>query len=239
MTKEQLIWDLLMEDIKNPFGVAGLMGNLMAESSMKETKITGKINMTGAEYVAQIKNGAVTTETFAHDGIAYGLAQWRYWSRKESLLNFVGRTNIDDVALQIRFLLWEIKTYKEVWSTLLTAKSVREASDMVLLKYEKPANVGDSAKEKRATYGQKYYDQFAKPEPNHDPMPEKKYLRTTADKVNVRSGNDKGYATVGRINKSGTKYEWIATANNGWHAIKFSPTMVAWVSGEFSEVVNG
>lgn len=239
MDKENLIWDLLMADIKNPFGVAGLMGNLMAESSMKETKITGKINMTGAEYVAQIKNGDVSTETFAHDGIAYGLAQWRYWSRKESLLNFVGRANIDDVASQVRFLLWEIKTYKEVWSTLLTAKSVREASDMVLLKYEKPANVGDSAKEKRAAYGQKYYDQFVQHQQNQAYDTEKKYVRTTADKVVVRSGNDKGYASIGRINKVGTKYEWVATAYNGWNAIKFSPTMVAWVSGEFSEVTDG
>ena len=39
-------------------------------------------------------------------------------------------------------------------------RDIKEASDIVLIKYEKPANQSDAVKAKRASYGQKYYDQF-------------------------------------------------------------------------------
>ena len=38
---EKQIWDLLMKKIENPYGVAGIMGNLYAESSMRTTCMTG------------------------------------------------------------------------------------------------------------------------------------------------------------------------------------------------------
>ena len=47
-------------------------------------------------------------------------------------------------------------------STLKMEKTVREASDIVLLKFERPANQGEAVKQKRAQYGQVYYDKFAK-----------------------------------------------------------------------------
>lgn len=45
--------------------------------------------------------------------------------------------------------------------TLTGASSVREASDAVLTKYERPANQSESVKMARARYGQNYYDQYA------------------------------------------------------------------------------
>jgi hypothetical protein len=50
--------------------------------------------------------------------------------------------------------------YKAVWTTLKTAKSVREASDAVLLKFERPADQSTTVQEKRASYGQKYFDSY-------------------------------------------------------------------------------
>ena len=44
---------------------------------------------------------------------------------------------------------------------LLSASSVRAASDAVLLQFERPADQSETAKARRAAYGQKYYDQFA------------------------------------------------------------------------------
>ena len=41
MSDDKRIWNLLMEAIGNPYGVAGLMGNLMAESSMNPLCKTG------------------------------------------------------------------------------------------------------------------------------------------------------------------------------------------------------
>lgn len=233
MTTEQIVWDVLIKEIKNPYGVAGVMGNLMAESSMNPLCATGKGIISGSDYVEKIKSGEIDAETFAHDGVAFGLAQWRYWSRKESLIKFTSERMVGNASMQSMFLVDELKTYKTVWATLLSAKSVKEASDIVMLKYEKPANTGDAAKEKRAAYGQEYYDKFIG-------SVKTKMVRTTADQVNIRRGNGKAYAAVGRANKSGEEYEWVATAENGWHAIKWKiPNMVAWVSGEFAEVIDG
>ena len=44
----------------------------------------------------------------------------------------------------------------------MTTTSVREASDAVLLQFERPAKMNDPAvQQKRAGYGQNYYNQFA------------------------------------------------------------------------------
>ena len=46
-------------------------------------------------------------------------------------------------------------------SVLRTAKTVLEASNVVLLQYEKPADQSTAVQKKRAEYGQVYYDKFA------------------------------------------------------------------------------
>lgn len=228
---EKKIWSILMNTIGNPFGVAGLMGNLFAESSLSPVCATGKFpQQTVSQYVADIKSGTTSAEDFAHDGVAFGIAQWRYWSRKASMLNFIGTSKIDDTEAQVKFLLSEIKLYTTVWKTLLNATSVREASDIVMLKYEKPAGTSEAAMAKRASYGQRYYDKYA--DEKKTPM-----VVTTADKVNLRAGDGLSYASVGRAEKSGTMYEWVATAPNGWLAVRLKDR-VAWISGSFAKLTE-
>ena len=54
-------------------------------------------------------------------------------------------------------MLSELKTsYKSVWKVLQTATSVQEASDIFLVKFEAPANVGSAVKKTRASYGEQY-----------------------------------------------------------------------------------
>ena len=78
-------------------------------------------------------------------------------------MNFVKAAgkSIGDLETQLAFLLQEIKGYSSVWNTLTTATSVREASDVVLMKYERPADQSESVQERRAGYGQQYYDKYA------------------------------------------------------------------------------
>lgn len=228
---EKKIWSILMDTIGNPYGVAGLMGNLFAESSMSPVCATGKFpQQTVSQYVADIKNGKTSPESFAHDGVAFGLAQWRYWSRKEAMLNFTGASMIDDPEAQTKFLLSEIRTYTTVWKTLLNATSVREASDMVMLRYERPSGTSEAAMAKRASYGQRYYDKYA--DEKKTPM-----VVTTADKVNLRAGDGLSYSSVGRAEKSGAMYEWVATAPNGWFAVRLKDR-VAWISGSFAQLTE-
>ena len=160
------IWDGLSLGINNPYAVAGIMGNLYAESSLNPNNLTSNGNktlgMTDAEYTAAVDNGTYTADQFANDGYAYGLAQWCYRTRKAALLAHVKKlgASIGDLAAQISFLLAELLTYKSVWNAITNATSVQEASDAVLLGYEKPANQSDSVKRLRASYGQKYFDLY-------------------------------------------------------------------------------
>ena len=48
-----------------------------------------------------------------------------------------------------------------VWEILKNAKSILEASNAVLLKFERPADQSTAVQNKRASYGQTYYDKYA------------------------------------------------------------------------------
>lgn len=162
---EQRIWDFLMARLGNAFGVAGLMGNLYAESALNPKNLQNtyekKLGMTDESYTVAVDDGSYSN--FVKDSAGYGLAQWTYWSRKQNLLNFAKEkgASIGDLDMQLEFLMKELESYSSVLRTLKAATSIQEASDIVLTKYEKPANQSDSVKMKRASYGQKYYDQYA------------------------------------------------------------------------------
>ena len=167
-TTEEKIWNFLKDNGLNDFGAAGLMGNLYAESALRPTNLQNtyekSLGMTDAEYTAAVDNGSYCN--FVKDCAGYGLAQWTYWSRKQNLLDFAKSAgkSIGDLEMQLSFLMKELKSgYASVLQTLKTATTILAASNAVLLKFERPANQGTSVQNARASYGQKYYDQFAKP----------------------------------------------------------------------------
>ena len=96
MTNEQKIWSFLMERINNPYGVAGLMGNLYAESGLRPNNLQNSyeksLGMTDESYTAAVDNGSYTN--FVRDSAGYGLAQWTYWSRKQALKEFADWLNL-------------------------------------------------------------------------------------------------------------------------------------------------
>jgi len=163
MSNEQIIWNYLQEKINNPYGTAGLMGNLFAESSLNPILANNikKYGMTSEQYTMAVDTGK--NDNFVNDKIAYGLAQWCYHTRKKALLDIARseKKSVGDIYLQLDYLWFELQSYKTVINTLYSAKTVKEASDVVLLRYEKPANQSDKVKEKRAGFGQKYYDKYA------------------------------------------------------------------------------
>lgn len=160
----KIIYDKLMKVFNNSYGVCGLMGNLYAESAFKSTNMQDsfqtKLGMNDEQYTKAVDDGSYTN--FVKDSVGYGLAQWTFWSRKQNLLDFAKKQNksIGDLEMQIDFLVIELKGYTTVYNTIKNAKSVKQASDVVLTQYEKPSNQSDSVKKKRAEYGQKYYDEF-------------------------------------------------------------------------------
>ena len=165
-TTEEQIWNYLKGKGMNNYGIAGLMGNLYAESGLRPTNLQNsfenKLGMTDDNYTTSVDNGDYTN--FVKDSAGYGLAQWTYWSRKQNLLNFVREKgkSIGDLEAQLDFLYKELSEgYKEVLSILKTASSVRQASDAVLTKFERPADQSVTVQEKRADYGQNYYNKYA------------------------------------------------------------------------------
>ena len=163
----KIIWDFLKREGFSDFGVAGLMGNLDAESALRPNNLqdtySRSLGLSDAEYTAKVDNGTYTN--FVRDSAGYGLAQWTYWSRKENLLNYAKskKKSIGDLEMQLEFLVQELKTsYKNsVYNILVNATTVQQASDVVLMNFERPANAA-AQKSKRAAMGQVYYDKYVK-----------------------------------------------------------------------------
>ena len=164
-SNEEKIWNYLKSKGLNNFGVAGLMGNLQAESGLNPKNLQNngntKLGMTDDQFTAAYDKGEYTN--FVRDSYGYGLAQWTYWSRKQNLANFAKSKSksIGDLEMQLDFLYKELSEgYKSVLKVLQNATSVLQASNAVLLDFERPANQSTSVQNKRAEYGQKYYDKF-------------------------------------------------------------------------------
>lgn len=165
-SNEEKIWNFLKEKGLNDFGAAALMGNLYAESGLSPRNLQNtyerKLGLNDDEYTAAVDSGRY--KNFIRDCAGYGIAQWTHWSRKEALLNHAKTcgASIGDLEAQLGYLYKELsRSFASVLKTLKTASSVREASDVVLLKFERPADQSETAKQRRALYGQTYYDMFA------------------------------------------------------------------------------
>lgn len=114
---------------------------------------------TDASYTKAVDNGSY--RNFAFDKAGYGLCQWTYSTRKAALLAFAKTcgTSIGDAEMQLKFFMKELREgYPAVLSVLKASTMVREASDEVLLKFERPADQSEAVRAKRAAYGQAYYN---------------------------------------------------------------------------------
>ena len=87
---DKQIWDFLKSKGLNNYAVAGIMGNLKAESNLRPNNLQNsfekKLGYTDISYTQVVDSGKYTK--FATDGAGYGLAQWTYHTRKAALLAF-------------------------------------------------------------------------------------------------------------------------------------------------------
>ena len=95
-------------------------------------------------------NGTYTN--FARDSAGYGLAQWTYWTRKQNLLARAkaAGTSIADLSTQLNYLYEELSSNAAIMQALAIADSVKAASDVILLKFERPKDQSEAAKNRRA-----------------------------------------------------------------------------------------
>lgn len=214
-TTEKTIWNYLSEKGLNDFAVAGIMGNLFAESGLDSRNLQNtfekRLGMTDEQYTAAVDNGSYTN--FVRDSAGYGLAQWTYWSRKQALMDHAKKRNVSigDLDMQLEFFWTEIQGYRLVMNVLRNAGSVIEASDAVLTGYEKPKDQGMAMKKKRAGYGQKYYERYAR-KTTSGKNPEKGIDQIAHEVVAGKWGN--GSNRKKRLEAAGYNYAQVQAAVN-------------------------
>lgn len=203
---EKRMWDYLLDKLGSEYGVAGLMGNIYAESGLRSNNLQNayetKLGYTDATYTTAVDNGSYTD--FVHDSAGYGLAQWTYYSRKQALLDYAkaSKKSIGDYEMQLDFLYKELSgSYASVLSELKNAKAVLEASNAVLTKFERPADMGTAVQNKRASFGQKYYDKYAKKPVTPDPKPTTPTLEFAVNDI-VKFAGGKHYTSADATNGS-------------------------------------
>lgn len=224
---QKAFWDYFLNKLGNEYGVAGLMGNIKAESSFKSNNLQNayesKLGYTDATYVAAVDNGSYTN--FVNDSAGFGLAQWTFYSRKQKLIDYAKskKKSIGDFQMQLDFMWEELQVYKEVLATLKSATSVLEASRSVHVGYERPANQTEENILKRASLGQEYYNKYAsksaQPEPEDAPEQTAPVVAklTAGTKLNLKnvasytSASAKAKSSI----KTGTYYIWSSTTVNG------------------------
>lgn len=241
----KVIWDFFIGKGLNAFAVAGIMGNLKAESALNPKNLQQsyekKLGFTDDSYTNAVDNGSY--DNFVKDSAGYGLAQWTYWSRKQALLEYAQsvKKSIGDLSMQLDFMWKELQGYTSVMKVLKAATSVREASDAILTGYERPADQGEAVQVKRADYGQTYYDKYASGATVIPTVKEEKFtpylVKVTADVLNIRKGAGTDTAVVGSIADKGV-YTIVEEANgkgaDRWGKLKSG---AGWISLDYTKKI--
>lgn len=168
MTDKKYIWNFFKSRIGNEKGVAGLMGNLEAESGLRcnnlQNSYETSLGFTDESYTTAVDNGSYTESQFVNDSAGYGLAQWTFSSRKQGLYNLFKSgtySSIGCVELACDWLWYELQnSYSGVLTVLKSASSIREASDKVLHDFESPADQSTSVEDFRESLGQAIYNEL-------------------------------------------------------------------------------
>lgn len=164
-SNKEIIWNYLFKQGLGVPAVFGLMGNIQAESAFISTNLQDtyekKLGFTDAAYVAAVDSE--TYNNFCTDEAGFGLCQWTSGGRKCNLLNFAyarGKS-IADMGMQLDFLMQELNgAYKGVLNGIQRAETIRQASDIVLTQFERPADQSENAKKYRASLGEKLYEEY-------------------------------------------------------------------------------
>lgn len=159
------IWDKFRGAGLSEAGAAGLMGNLKAESDLEPENLQNsfeeKLGYNDSGYTSAVDFGSYAH--FADDGAGYGLAQWTYPTRKAALLAFAKeqKKSVGDLDLQLDFLVKELREeYPSLFRELCAASNVQTASDAVLTQFERPADMSEAVKVKRASFAEEFLREF-------------------------------------------------------------------------------
>lgn len=165
MDIEKKIWNFFKNKNLTNIAIAGIMGNLQAESNLKSNNLQDSKNrtfgMTDELYTLSVDNGTYSSTKFIDDSAGYGIAQWTTNKRKAKLYNITkgNGKSISDLNCQLNLIFNEIIDMN-LLQDLNNCKDLKEASDLILFKYENPTNKSLSIQENRYNYAKQFYNKF-------------------------------------------------------------------------------
>lgn len=162
-----VIWSMLKNLGYTPEGIAGIMGNLYAESGLTSNNLENVYNqkfaLTDDEYTEKVNNKIRNKSSFVNDSAGYGLAQWTYNTRKKGLYERTVEQgkSISNAEEQIKYLDYELQnepSFRSLYNLLTTTKDINKASDQFLVQFERPAYKNY---DQRRSYSQNMYDSYS------------------------------------------------------------------------------
>ncbi len=165
MTIEEKIWTNLKSRGLTDYAVAGIMGNLQAESCLRSNNLEDTRNktfgMSDELYTSSVDNGTYTSTRFINDGAGYGIAQWTIADRKRKLYNICkgAGKSISDLNCQLNLLFQEVIDMN-LFNELNNSQSIKEASNIFLKKFERPNNQDLSVQNYRASLSEQFYNKL-------------------------------------------------------------------------------
>lgn len=148
------IWNFLIVYLDNPYGAAGIMGNIDVESQCNPQRVQGDLSTDFAfseNYTAEVDAGNINRDSFIYAiagegyGSGYGLCQWSF-DRKEGLYDLAKdlESSVGDLDTQCIYLIMELEmNYPELLHLLKTTDDARLAAREFFYKFEQGAEMGN------------------------------------------------------------------------------------------------
>ena len=158
------IWNYFLGKGWTEEGVAGMLGNLHAESMISSYRKQGDLSADLGPSIKYTKEKDADRHGFVTDSVGYGLAQWTYPTRKEKLWDFTHSNNksISDENCQIEFLNKELEggILGKNPDTIRKSKDVAEACILFMMKFENPKDKSAKKQRERVEYAMQWYEQL-------------------------------------------------------------------------------
>lgn len=162
-----LIWNFLAVYLDNPYGAAGILGNIDVESQCNPQRVQGDLSTDfffSESYTQQVDEGNINRDSFIAAlagegyGSGYGLCQWSF-ERKAGLYDLAQErgSSVGDLDTQCMYIVMELEIYyPELLELLRTTDDARLAAREFFYVFEQGSEMGA-----RADLAEDYLIRFA------------------------------------------------------------------------------
>ncbi|MBQ9017092.1 hypothetical protein IJ103_02510 [Candidatus Saccharibacteria bacterium] len=161
--------------------VAGIMGNLYAENSTHDPHVLQNYGLVDDDF--RLFTNGVRNDLAKSRGL--GIAQWTSAGRQQGLQDLADADGsyVTSLKTQIKWLIQELTGSYDLGPAVLNALSMKEASDLILHKYESPKDQSTAVEDKRYGYAQTYYARLTGGETNEETPEEEPVINPDCEPV--------------------------------------------------------